>query len=355
MAKARQAALLLMPKSAADELDEVVALARTAGDDITGVVWLRNPLKIGEGKVCEIKERAAELGAESLIAYYQLKPLHYFKLYREVGVKEILDKVTLILQIFSLHAGSKEAQIQIELARTRHLLPIIREWIRQTKLGELPGFLGPGRYAVDKYYTMLRRREHKLKEELERLRARRQRERAKRRELGLPHVAIVGYTCAGKTTLFNALTNESRPVSEEYFTTLHPKAKAVDMNGLRVAFIDTVGFIKGVPPTIIEAFYATLEEMAYSDLVLLVVDISEPAGVITRKLREAITVLERVGAMGIPLICAANKVDKLSGGDVNGRVELLHRVLAERHPYYIGVVPVSALTGRNLTELRERV
>ncbi|HDN76223.1 MAG TPA: GTPase HflX, partial [Acidilobales archaeon] len=268
-----------------------------------------------------IERIKSELGngvSTKLIIYDELKPRHKVNLMRELGI-EVLDKIELILQIFALHAGSKEAKLQIEMARITHQLPLIKEWIRRAKLGELPGFLGPGAYAIDTYYKHMKRRLAKIKRELAELRDRRSRERERRRRFGWPQVAITGYANAGKTTLFNTLTNESKPVGPEMFTTLTPKAKGAYLDAtkdVKVIFVDTVGFIKDIPAEVIEAFYATLEEVSTADLAILVIDSSEPSFMVADKVRTSLKTLLKIGYIGKPLIIALNKIDLLKSDEL---------------------------------------
>lgn len=261
----------------------------------------------------------------------------------------VVDRVTLILEIFALHAGSREAKLQIEAARIRHELPLIREMIRRSKMRELPGFLGPGGYAIDSYYRHLTRRLAKIRRELEEQRRIRRQRTSKRSRQGIYHVSIVGYASAGKTSIFNRLTGESRRTGEEYFTTLYPKHKAVSIGGVRVALADTVGFIRDVPPEVIEAFYSTLEDIAESDAIVFVIDSSEDSKTVREKFTAGLDILARIGANGIPLIVALNKVDKTV--DVDSIVSIIMEE-SNRYPWPVsGIVPVSALTGYGLDKL----
>ena len=289
-----------------------------------------------------------------LIIYDELKPRHKVNLTKELGV-EVIEKIELILQIFALHAGSREAKLQIEMARITHQLPLIKEWIRRAKLGELPGFLGPGAYAVDTYYKHMKRRLARIRRELMELRNRRSKERDARRRYGWPQVAITGYANAGKTTLFNKLTNECKPVGPEMFTTLTPKAKGVYLDGLKVIFVDTVGFIRDIPTEVIEAFYATLEEVSSSDLAILVVDSSEPDFIVRDKVRASLNTLFRIGYMGKPLIIALNKIDKVTIEESSSIKNLVDDIVGSMYPWSYSIVPISAMKGHNLELLKSEV
>ncbi len=347
-----------------DDLDEALALVNTLKPQQVKVVKLRNKYRpdtrtyLGKGKLSDLKDIIENIsgngyGITKLVIYDTLFPRQAVNLMRELKV-DVIDKIMLILEIFALHAGSKEAKLQIEMARILHQLPLIREWVRRAKIGELPGFLGPGAYAIDKYYQHLKRRLARIRRELSLLRARRELERSRRKALGFPHIAITGYANAGKTTLFNKLTNEHKPVGPEMFTTLSPKAKRADINGVSAIVVDTVGFVRNIPAEIIEAFYATLEEVSSSDVALLVLDSSESVDAVLSKLRSSLNTLAKIGYVGKPLVIALNKIDLCS--DEGRQVEdAVRKTVPEIYPWKWSVVRISALKGVNLNVLKEVV
>ncbi|MEM1527502.1 MAG: GTPase [Sulfolobales archaeon] len=297
-----------------------------------------------------VKDKLREGRFDRAYIYDVLSPRHVSYLIKELKIL-VEDRVMLILSVLAEHAGSKEAKIQIEMARLRHQIPLLRDWINRAKLGELPGFLGPGGYAVDAYYTHVRKRVSKLRKELEKLRKIKDYERGKREERGLVHVAIVGYTNAGKTTLFNALTGENRATGPELLTTTSTKAKMVSLGELKVVFIDTVGFIKDIPPEIVEAFYATLKEISTSSAVVLVMDVSDKEDIFRVKLKESLKILVNIGYVGRPLIVALNKLDLADVHSVTKLKSLVEPELSrELWPYRI--VEISALKGINLDGLK---
>ncbi|MEM1873541.1 MAG: GTPase HflX [Acidilobaceae archaeon] len=342
-------AYLVIPKVKASQLGEALVLAEIAGYRVIRVWKTRYSWGVGRGLLEEIVESAREEKPQALIFYGNLKPSSFFKIAKEMGVR-VLDRVMLILEIFMKHAGSREALLQIEIARLRHELPLVRELIRRKKLGELPGFLGSGGYATDSYYRHLTSRLAKLREELERLREMRRSRALSRISLGLPHVAIVGYASAGKTTLFNAVTGEREPTGEEYFTTLHTKHSSRVINGKKVVFVDTVGFIRDVPPEIIEAFHAVLEEVRLASVIIFVVDVSEDSRLLREKVEAGLDVLSRIEAIGIPIIVAANKIDKVSLEELEERVRVIEEACSKRRVDY-RIVKISALKGLGLEEL----
>ena len=341
-------AFLVIPRRDSKYLDEAIALAETAGYQAVRVWKTRYPSRLGKGLIKEIGFAAETYRPDTIIFYGEPQPSTVFNLMRETG-RRVVDRVQLILEIFVKHAGSKEAKLQIEMARIRHELPLVREFIRRSKMGELPGFLGPGGYAVDSYYRHLTSRLARLRRELDKLRKLRSSRLENRRKAGMLHVAIVGYASAGKTTLFNKITGLSRDVGPEYFTTLHPKHYRIRALGVDIVFIDTVGFIRDVPPTITEAFYSTLAEISYSDAVVFVVDVSEDTDTIEEKVAAGFDTLSKIGASSVPVIVAANKVDLIEAGELEDRLTRLSGIASLWGAR--SVIPISAATGFNIDRL----
>jgi len=301
--------LVAIPKKYAPFLEEELALVRTVYNDIVDYFVVGNTNTKAYLPLDKTKELKG-VDFDKLVVMDKLKPSQLVNLARELR-KEVVDRILIILEIFANHAGSREALLQIELARLKYTLPLVKEAIRYAKLGELHGFLGAGRYGYEKYYLVLKRKEARVRRELEKLREVRSTRRKARREAGLPHVAIVGYTCAGKTSLFNALTGLSKPVGPEPFTTLTPKAYRVEYKGLSFIVTDTVGFIRDIPPEVIESFYATLEEVVEADIVVDVVDASKRLSDVIAEVEIGKEILRRIGAYSKPVIYALNKVDRV--------------------------------------------
>ncbi len=354
---ARRKALLIVKRS---DLSEAKSLLGCLSDvELLDTIVLRDDYRVDSstyirrGKLEELRNEFENAGLNTVYVYDILKPRQAISLMREFRA-EVRDKVGLILEIFAAHAGSREAKLQIEMADILHKLPLIKEWIRRSKMREFPGFMGPGRYAVDAYYTHIRRRLSKIRRELEELRRRRSIARSLRSKRGMPQVAIAGYANAGKTTLFNRITGEHKPTGGEMFTTISPKSKAGYVDGAKVIFVDTVGFIRNVPHEVIEAFYATLEEIALADITILVVDVSEGARELRSKLRSSVEILRKIGYVGKPLITALNKVDLLSGNPA-ALVREISEYLDEIYPWKHYEIPISALKGIGISNLLNRL
>ncbi len=329
-------------------LDELAALAETAGaEPVARVVQSRSvpdpATFVGKGKVEEIHRALHATGAEMVIFDDELSPGQLRTLEERLGVK-VVDRTALILDIFALHARSREGRAQVELAQLSYLLPRLRGWGEaMSRLGGGIGTRGPGETKLEVDRQHIRRRIAKLRRDLADLARTRRVKRARREEAGVPQVAIVGYTNAGKSTLMNALTRAGVLVADQLFATLDPTVRRISLPGGRKATLsDTVGFVEKLPHDLVEAFRSTLEEVALASLVLHVADASSPA--LGSQVAAVRDVLAEIGAGGVPEVLALNKVDLLS--------EVERARVVRRHPEG---VPISARTGEGLEELLERV
>jgi len=332
-------------------MEELRSLAKAAGYEIVGSVeQVKAPSPryyIGSGKAKELAEMASELGAEKIIFGNELKAVQVYNLAKLTGV-EVIDRFQLILEIFLRRASTKEAKLQIDLARLGYELANAKEKVRLAKMGEQPGFQGLGKYEVDVYYETVRRQVHTIRRKLRSIRKRRELHRDRRRELGFPLVSLAGYTNSGKSTLFNSLADENVPVDPSLFTTLSTTTRMVELFGEKILLTDTVGFVDRLPLTLIEAFRSTLEETIFSDLIILIVDMSEPQDEIERKLSVSLETIREIGAAGIFIITALNKIDLLSTEEYEKRMENLMNLS-------LNAVPISALYGMNLNQLKEKM
>lgn len=332
-------------------LGELRSLAEAAGYDVIQTVeQIRNPdpsYQIGVGKAEELATLVKELGVKKMIFNNELKPIQEYNLAKLSGI-EVIDRFRLILEIFARRATTQEANLQIQLARLRYELPRARERVRLAKSVEQPGFHGLGKYDVDVYYNMLRHQMVHIRNELKEIREKRRLHRERRLELGFSPVSLAGYTSSGKSTLFNALAKEGVPVGIGLFTTLSTVTRAVNFGGKKALLTDTVGFIDRLSLILIEAFRATLEETIFSSAIILIVDISEPIFEVERKLSCCFDTIREMGASGIPIIIALNKIDLLSQMELNGKLSRLKRLAPNS-------IPISALHETNLEELKREI
>ena len=302
-------------------LDELAQLADTAGLAVVGrdrqnVDRVQPATYIGSGKVVEIKEQCRELGAEVVIFDDELSPAQLRTLERDLELS-VLDRTALILDIFALHARTKEGALQVELAQYTYRLPrLTRQWThlsRQTVGGV--GLRGPGETQLESDRREIGRRMAQLRREIEQVRLLRSQRRRQRRRQGLPTVSIVGYTNAGKSTLLNRLTSAGVIVEDRLFATLDPTTRRLELpGGKHVLFTDTVGFIQKLPTQLVAAFRATLEEVNESDILVHLVDISDP--LVTLKVQAVEQVLKDIGADAKPVILALNKIDLVDPEDL---------------------------------------
>lgn len=303
--------------------------------------------QIGTGKAEELAKLVKELGVEKVIFDNELKPRQEYNLAKLSGT-EVIDRFRLILEIFARRATTQEANLQIQLARLRYELPRARERVRLAKSVEQPGFHGLGKYDVDVYHNMLRHQMTHIRNELKEIREKRRLHRERRLELGFSLVSLAGYTSSGKSTLFNALAKEGVPVGVGLFTTLSTVTRAVNFGRKKALLTDTVGFIDRLPLILIEAFRATLEETIFSSALILIVDISEPISEVERKVRCCFDTLREMGASGIQLITALNKIDLISEIELSEKLSQLKRLAPNS-------IPISALYETNLEELKGEI
>ena len=332
-------------------MGELESLAETAGYTIVhSLEQLREPdpkYQIGKGKAEELAELVKKLGAKKIIFDNAMKPVQIYNLAKLTGV-EVADRFQLILEIFARRASASESRLQIQLARLQYELPRARGMVKLAKMGEQPGFLGLGKYEVDLYYEAIRRQIDQLREKLKKMGRTRDLHRARRLELGFSLISLTGYTNSGKSTIFNAFTEEMVSVDPGLFTTLSTTTRGMKLLGKRVVLTDTVGFIDRLPLTLIEAFHSTLEETIFSDLILLIVDISESQNEIERKLSCCLETLQKIGASEIPIVTALNKIDLLSNEEIQRKVDATKD--ASPNP-----VPTSALRKINMPLLKQEI
>jgi GTP-binding protein HflX len=303
--------------------------------------------QIGRGKAEELAEMVKKLSAEKVIFENELQPRQTYNLANIANV-EIIDRFQLILEIFGQRASTQEAQLQIQLARLHRQLPRAKESVRLARLGERPGFRGLGQYEVDVYFDDIRRQIASKKNELIKVQDHRRLHRNRRSAAGFPIISLAGYTDAGKTTLFNALTGESKLVESTLFTTLTTTTRAIKLEGGRALLTDTVGFIDRLPVALVEAFHSTLEETILADLIILMVDLHESVEEIRRKLTCSQDTITEIGAGGVPTITALNKIDLLEENEITSRVMAIQDLTVDP-------ILISAQQGINTDQLKQHL
>jgi GTP-binding protein HflX len=295
---------------------------------------------IGRGKMQELEEEQKRLNVDLVVFDENLSPAQLRNIERKVNCK-VIDRTQLILDIFAHRARTREGKLQVELAQLNYLLPrLAGRGVELSRLGGGIGTRGPGETKLEADQRKIHKRIHKIKLELEHVRAHRQLHRSFRTSVPIATVSLVGYTNAGKSTLFNALTDAGSYASDQLFATLDPLLRRLKLPSRReVLLSDTVGFINKIPTTLVSAFRATLEEIGEADLLLHVIDISSPH--FKQQRSSVLKVLEELGYGSKPSIEVYNKVDLASDGS-----NLKSKT---------GSVYVSAIQGRGLPELMEKI
>jgi GTP-binding protein HflX len=332
-------------------LEELKKLAESAGYTVVATVeQVRAPdarYQIGAGKVEELSALVKETGAEKILFDNPLKTVQSYNLAKATGI-EAIDRLKLILEIFTKRATTTEAKLQIQLATLKYELAHAKARVRLTKMKEQPGFMGLGAYEADVYQEAVKKQVNTIQKKLGKIRGKRLLHRERRAELGFSAISLAGYTSAGKSSLFNALTEETARVDKALFTTLSTTTRLVEISKRKFLITDTVGFIDRLPLALIEAFHSTLEETIYSDLIILVLDISEPIEKIEKKNRICLETIDQIGASGIPIITVLNKIDLLNETETKQKLEALK--VQTKNPLLI-----SALHRTNLELLKKEI
>jgi GTP-binding protein HflX len=329
-------------------LEELAGLCEAAGARVVLRVLQERPAPdpatfLGAGKIASLAAACAEAGVDLVVADRELTPAQVRHVEGVVG-RAVIDRTQLILDIFAQRARTREGKLQVELAQLRYLLPrLAGSGSALSRLGGGIGTRGPGETKLETDRRRIRARIHALTRAIEEVRRRRARLRERRRKRHVPSVALVGYTNAGKTTLFNVLAGEGAEASDALFVTLDPLLRQVRLADNREFLLsDTVGFIDRLPHALVAAFRATLEEVAGADLILHVVDFSAPDR--GRRMDAVHQVLHEVGATTVPIVEVYNKCDLLTGDE--------RRHLGEREP---AALYVSARRREGIDELVETI
>jgi len=335
---------------------ELVDLLDTLGYSIVKTFYQnsskRNPqLFMGKGKILEIKEFIHENPVKLVVVDHNLDPIQIFKI-QDILEMDVFDRVRVILEIFVRNARSQEAKLQVELATLKYEIPLVREWIHQSKTGEHPGFRTGGEFQVSQYLDGINNRCVKIEGMLDKIKKTRRNRRENKRSDGRFFTSLAGYTNAGKTSLLNALSNEKCEVENKFFTTLSTRTRRIDAKNLPVLMTDTIGFIQFLPPYLVKAFRSTLEEIFDADLIVLVVDISDDVHEIIRKMVTAYGIMNHEG-MYAQIVTVFNKKDLLHDEGDEAKVESIIEGLGEAGALACDFVCISARTGENLDRLIE--
>ena len=333
-------------------INEATALCDSAGYQVVHIIkqrFLKRPkFGISEEIIEGLEEIAKKIRPDVIVYDEILKPSQNYNLASKLH-RNILDREALILEIFQSRTSSAESKLQVKLAQMRYEMSRAKEKVRLAKQGEQPGFLGIGKFEVDVYYNDIKHRMETVKSKLEKAGKQRQLHRQSRKRVGLKTISLAGYTSAGKSTLFNKLTGEERPKGKELFTTLTTSIRRITINQKVFLISDTVGFISKLPAYIIEAFKSTLEELLYSEIIIVVIDISDPLFDLKKKFKSCKKTLNEIGVDPDKVIFALNKADLIQQKKILEKAEYLGLNEGKRW------VSVSAKTGQNTKQLKELI
>jgi GTP-binding protein HflX len=346
--------------SAEASQEELAQLAKSAGAEVVGTVVQNLPAPsnayyLGKGKLAEIQLLKDTLNYNVVIFDDELLPVQQRNLEEALEVK-VIDRVALILDIFARRAMTREGKLQVELAQHQYLLPrLMGQWSHLERLGGGIGTRGPGESQLETDRRLIRRRIQRLEDQIEKVRTQRLLHRQRREKSGISVVALVGYTNAGKSTLLNAITQAAVASEDRPFTTLDPTTRRVRLpDGRTILLSDTVGFIRKLPPAIISAFRATLEELEDANLLLNVLDFSSPYA--PEELHTVESILKELGLEDKPRITVLNKIDRLLDKNKNWTEgEALNDFLSVHKQPDPNMVFVSATKKWGFPQLLQRV
>ncbi|UIU01638.1 GTPase HflX [Xanthomonas campestris pv. campestris] len=334
-----------------DVLEEFAELAKSAGATVAATLTARidkpSPSTlIGSGKLEEVKAAAEATGADLVLVNHTLSPGQERNLERYLE-RRVIDRTGLILDIFAQRARSHEGKLQVELAQLRRMATrLVRGWTHlERQRGGAIGLRGPGETQLETDRRLLQKRVEQLQKRLEKVEVQRTQMRRARMRSELPRIALVGYTNAGKSTLFNALTGADAYAADQLFATLDPTVRRIALLGGSAVLADTVGFVRDLPHELVAAFRSTLSEARDADLLLHIVDAADPLR--EERIHQVDEVLQAVGAGDLPQLLVFNKIDKIEGAEVRHDAQDGIPDQARRERVWI-----SARDGRGLEELQ---
>ena len=341
---------ILITYDKADAINEAKGLCDAAGYQVVHTItqkFLKRPKYGISGGILERLEELSDRLRPDVIVFDEiLKPSQNYNL-ASILHREILDRETLILEIFESRASSAESKLQVKLAQLRYEMARAKEKVRLSSMGEQPGFMGIGKFEVDVYYNDIKHRMQTIRSKLEKAGKQRELHRKGRKRMGFNTISLAGYTSAGKTTLFNKMTGETRDENKELFTTLSTTTRRITIKQEPFLISDTVGFISKLPAYMIDAFKSTLEELAHTDVVIVVVDISDSLFDLKKKFASCMRTLSELGVEGNKLAFALNKMDLSKSDEIMNKIEMLN--LSGKKNWVL----VSAKTGENIDKVKE--
>ena len=346
----RSAILITYDKE--DAVNEAKGLCDAAGYEVVHTItqgFLKKPkYGISGGILEKLQDLAEKLRPNVIIFDEILKPSQNYNL-ASVLHREVLDREALILEIFESRASSAESKLQVKLAQLRYEMVRAKEKVRLSSMGEQPGFMGIGQFEVDVYYNDIKHRMQTIRSKLEKAGKQRELHRQGRKRMGFKTISLAGYTSAGKTTLFNKMTGETKIQSKELFTTLSTTTRRVMINQEPFLISDTVGFISKLPAYMIDAFKSTLEELRYADIIVVVIDISDSIFELKKKFSSCMRTLNELEVEKDRMIYALNKSDLTESHEIKQKIEILN--LVENKKW----MQVSAKTGRDVNSLKDLI
>ena len=332
-----------------DSVSEAEGLCEAAGCKILHLIKQEflNSTKfgLGEGKIGDLKNLVTKMQPDVIVFDEVMKPSQNYNLAAELKI-QVLDRESLILEIFESRSTGTESKMQVKLAQLRYEMSRAREKVRLSKMGEQPGFMGIGKFEVDVYYNDIKNRMVSVRAKLQKAGKQRELHRQSRKRIGFKTISLAGYTSAGKTTLFNSMTGEKNEEDHKLFTTLTTTVRKFKLDREWVLISDTVGFISKLPAYLIEAFKSTLEELTFTDIVIVVIDANEKNNELKKKFASCYKTLMELGVKRQNLLFAFNKTESMNDEEILEKVKQLD--LLENKNW----IAVSARSGKNIEKLK---
>ena len=332
-----------------DSVSEAEGLCEAAGCKILHMIkqeFLNSPkFGLSGGKIDDLKNLVTKMRPDIIVFDEVMKPSQNYNLAAELKT-QVLDRESLILEIFESRSTSTESKMQVKLAQLRYEMSRAREKVRLSKMGEQPGFMGIGKFEVDVYYNDIKNRMVSVRAKLQKAGKQRELHRQSRKRIGFRTISLAGYTSAGKTTLFNTMTGEKNEEDHKLFTTLTTTVRKFKLDREWVLISDTVGFISKLPAYLIEAFKSTLEELTFTDIVIVVIDANEKNNELKKKFSSCYKTLMELGVKRQNMLFAFNKIESMNDEEILEKIKQLD--LLENKNW----IAISAKSGKNIEKLK---